>query len=294
MTTGAGDIPTDPMPAISRRRAAASRIGTALDRADGWSNTKTRLVSVAVLAVGLLLWEALARAEVISPIVLPAPSAIIAAAVSLFGSGFLYQHLWNSMLACILGFLVGSSLALLVGIPLGSSGFLGRVFSPFIVVFQAVPKVTLAPLFIVALGFGMTSKVVMASLVCFFPVFVNTVAGLTYLDKKAVNLMRSLGASRWPLLTMLALPSALPSIFAGLKAATTLAVIGVVVSELIGSNSGLGFLVALNTFQLRTATVYVLIGLYGILGWLLYLAVDTVSRKVLFWHAGTDSWRSGN
>ncbi len=249
------------------------------------------VAAVAVFLVGLIVWELIARAEWVAPIILPAPSAIWSAAVQMLGSGTLWRHLADSALASVIGFAVGSVLGFALGLPLGASDYVRRVFSPFIVVFQTIPKVTLAPLFVVAFGFGLSSKVVMASLVCFFPVFVNTVSGLTFLDPRAVNLMRSLGAKRWGILRRLALPSALPSVFAGLKSATTLAVIGVVVSELVGSSRGLGFLIALNTFQLRTATVYVLIGAYGLLGWLMYAVVDAIGNRVLFWQVGSDTWR---
>lgn len=266
-------------------------LGARLERMNRWGPVGVRLATVTVLAVTLVVWELFARTEVVANIILPPPTAILSASISLISSGFLWGHLWDSALASVIGFLIGSALGFALGVPLGASEFLRRVFSPFIVTFQTIPKVTLAPLFVVALGFGLTSKVVMASLICFFPVFVNTVAGLTYLDPKAVNLMRSLGASRWSILRRLALPSALPSIFAGLKSATTLAVIGVVVSELVGSSRGLGYLVALNTFQLRTPTVYVLIGFYGLLGWLMYAIVDAIAGRVLFWQAGSETWK---
>ena len=273
------DVSTDQVPLTERKQKSMSQ-----------RRLLARAASVVILVSGLLIWEALSRAGVLPEIILPAPTEIIGAAGSILTSSFLYPHLWSSVSAAVIGFFAGSLLALALGIPIGSSALLRQVFNPFVVVFQTIPKITLAPVFIVWFGFGALSKIVLSTVICFFPVFVNTVSGLSSLDHRAVNMMRALGASRFRMLTKLALPTALPSIFAGLGAATTLAVIGVVASEFVASSRGLGYLISLNSFQLRTATVFVLIGLYAIFGWLLFAVVDITGRRVVFWHATSDEW----
>lgn len=290
------DAPAGPIDVEARepdeKESLIEKFLAGLEKLNAWSRWPSRFASLVFLILGLGIWEYLSRNGTFPTIILPPPTAIITAAHSLLTSQFLYPHLWDSVSASVYGFFIGSALAFVLGIPLGISEFLRRVFSPFVIAFTSIPKVTLAPVFIVWLGFDIKAKVVMAALICFFPVFVNTIAGLAYLDPKGLNMMRSLGASRLRILTKLALPAALPSMFAGLRTATTLAVIGVVVSEFVGSASGLGYLLALNSFQLKTATVYVLIALYALLGWALFSIVDVVGRKVVFWQAGTEEWKS--
>jgi NitT/TauT family transport system permease protein len=187
-------------------------------------------------------------------------------------------------MATALGFAIGSSVAFVLAMILGYSSYLRRVFSVYIVMLQSVPKVAFAPVFIAWFGFGLVSKIVMSAVICFFPVFVDTLTGLGLTERKAINLMRSLKATRTEILFKLRLPTALPNVFAGLKTGVTLALIGVIVAELVGTNLGLGFLIGLYSFQLQVDNVFAIIVILGLIGWGMYAIVDFINRRVVFWH----------
>jgi NitT/TauT family transport system permease protein len=158
-----------------------------------------------------------------------------------------------------------------------------RLTYPFIVAFQAIPKVVFAPLFIVWFGFGQTSKVVMAIVIAFFPVLVNTMVGLETVPQDALRLMRSLRATRMQTFWKVRILHAAPLIFAGIKTALTFAVIGVIVGEFVGAREGLGYLLDAYHFQLRIDRVFALIVMLSLIGSVLYFIVEWVDRKLIFW-----------
>lgn len=243
---------------------------------------------IGVLLLFLGLWELLVRTEVLPPIIIPSPTETAAGGLSLVQQDFFFRHLWATVMSTLLGFGIGSALAFVLALILGYSSYLRRVFSVYIVMLQSVPKVAFAPVFIAWFGFGLVSKVVMSAVICFFPVFVDTLTGLGLTDAKAINLMRSLRATRTEILFKLRLPTALPNVFAGLKTGVTLALIGVIVAELVGTDLGLGFLIGLYSFQLQVDNVFAIIVMLGLIGWLLYAVVDAVNRRVVYWHRGSD------
>ena len=156
---------------------------------------------------------------------------------------------------------------------------------PFVVMFQAMPKVALAPLIIVWFGLGLTSKVVNAALVAFFPLMVNTIVGLRSAEEDKVNLMKSLAASKTQIFWMLQLPNAMPYIFAGLEIAMIFALIGAIVAELISSERGLGMLMQSMSFTMDVAGQFSVLLLLSVLGLILNGMVIGVRKRVLFWDA---------
>jgi NitT/TauT family transport system permease protein len=156
---------------------------------------------------------------------------------------------------------------------------------PFIVMFQAMPKVALAPIIIIWFGLGITSKVVTAALVAFFPLLVNTIVGLRSSEEDRVNLMRSLAASRWQIFWMLQLPNAMPYIFAGLEIAMIFALLGAIVAELVGAESGLGMLIQSMNFTMDVAGQFSVLLILSALGLILNGIVTAFRRRVLFWDA---------
>jgi NitT/TauT family transport system permease protein len=154
---------------------------------------------------------------------------------------------------------------------------------PFIVMFQAMPKVALAPLVIIWFGLGITSKIVAAALVAFFPLMVNTIAGLRSADEDRVNLMRSLAASRWQIFWMLQLPNAMPYIFAGLEIAMIFALIGAIVGEFVGATAGLGMLIQSMNFTMDVAGQFSILLILSALGLTLSGLIGVIRRRVLFW-----------
>jgi NitT/TauT family transport system permease protein len=194
-----------------------------------------------VLFVGLLLgWEGICRVGEISELVIPAPSAVSVVLWHGLTSGYLWPHIWTTTLEMSIGLLLGAVVGFMCGVALSEATFLRRLLWPYIIASQVVPKLALAPLFIVWFGFGMTSTVVITALICFFPLLENTLTGLEHIDPNKRELFRMLGATRTKTLLRLKIPSGLPVILAGLRVAVVLALVGAVVGEFIGGRDGLG------------------------------------------------------
>ena len=241
------------------------------------------LASAAVLVVLLALWEAGSRTGVFHEFILPAPSLIAAALGQLLTAGFFVEHLGVTLYETLAGFVIGAGLAFAAGVAMHAFPAVNRIVYPYVIVFQVVPKVALAPIFITWFGFGLTSKVVMAATISFFPTLVNTVAGLGAVEEEALLLFRSLVVRRHQAFFKLALPSALPYIFAGLKTSLTFAFIGAIVGEFVGANHGIGMLVETYNFQLDIPMVFALIAVLSIIGLGLYVAFEYLDRRVVFW-----------
>jgi NitT/TauT family transport system permease protein len=246
----------------------------------GPGNFLLRLVLIAgVLAV----WETLVRLFDVPAFILPTPSHIFMALYRGIASALYVGHFGITLLETLVGFALGTTLAFTLGVAIALSRRTEYFLYPFIVMFQAMPKVALAPLIIVWFGLGITSKIVSAALVAFFPLMVNTIVGLRSADEDRVNLMRSLAASRWQIFWMLQLPNALPYIFAGLEIAMIFALIGAIVAEFVGSQSGLGMLIQSMNFTMDVAGQFSLLLILAMLGLMLNSLVGAVRRRVLFW-----------
>jgi NitT/TauT family transport system permease protein len=200
-------------------------------------------------------------------------------------SSLYVDHIWITLSETLLGFIVGTSLAFLFGTVIALSRPVEYFLYPFIVMFQSMPKVALAPLIIVWFGLGLMSKVVNAALVAFFPLMVNTIVGLRSAEEDKVNLMKSLAATKTQIFWMLQLPNAMPYIFAGLEIAMIFALIGAIVAEFVGAQSGLGMLIQSMNFTMDVAGQFSVLLLLSLLGLLLNGIVIGVRRRVLFWDA---------
>jgi NitT/TauT family transport system permease protein len=194
-----------------------------------------------------------------------------------------FEHLRVTLTETLVGFAVGSTMALALGTVVALSRRTEYFLYPFIVMFQAMPKVALAPIIIVWFGLGLTSKVVTASLVAFFPLLVNTIVGLRSADEDRVSLMRSLAASRWQIFWMLQLPNAMPYIFAGLEIAMIFSLLGAIVAELVGAESGLGMLIQSMNFTMDVAGQFSVLLILSAVGLALNGIVAGIRRRVLFW-----------
>ena len=242
-----------------------------------------------LLMAGLLaIWEWAVATFEVPAYILPAPSRIFFALYNGLRCGLYPGHIWVTVSETLLGFVVGCALAFLLGAIVALSRRVEYFFYPIIVMFQAMPKVALAPLIIVWFGLGLTSKVVSAALVAFFPLMVNTIVGLRSTDEDRVNLMRSLSASRWQIFRMLQLPNALPYIFAGLEIAMIFALIGAIVAELVGAEKGLGMLIQSMNFTMDVAGQFSVLLILSVLGLILNGAVTLVRRRLLYWDVSRD------
>ena len=239
-----------------------------------------RLLFIAAL---IAVWEFLVKALDVPAYLLPAPSAVGMALYRGISSGLYQEHIGITMTETLLGFAVGTVLALLLGTAVALSRRFDYFLSPIIVMFQAMPKVALAPLIIVWFGLGLTSKVVNAALVCFFPLMINTIVGLRSAEEDRVSLMRSLSATPFQIFVMLRLPNAMPYIFAGLEIAMIFALIGAIVGEFVGAEAGLGMLIQSMNFSMDVAGQFSVLFILSIIGLVLNTIVLAVRRRVLFW-----------
>jgi NitT/TauT family transport system permease protein len=228
-------------------------------------------------------WEAGVRLLKIPVFILPAPSAIALAFYRGVVSLVYVQNLWITLLETFLGFVAGTALAFVLGIAVALSRRTEYYLYPFIIMFQSLPKVALAPLIVVWFGLGLTSKVVNAALIAFFPLMVNTIVGLRSADEDRVNLMRSLDASDVQIFWMLRLPGALPFIMAGLEVAMIFALIGAIVAEFAGAQSGLGMLIETLNFSADVAGIFSILFILSMMGLVLNQAILFARRRVLFW-----------
>jgi len=230
----------------------------------------------------VIAWETFTRVTRISRLLLPAPSDI---AVTLATSLPLLAHM-SAITAT--EFLLGFALSVVVGIPLGALLVYARPVElavyPLLVASQTVPKAAIAPIFVVWLGAGLTSKILIAFTIAFFPIVIDTAVGLRAAPPEVVNVVRSMGATPLQVFWFVRLPNALPNIFGGLKVASTLAVVGAIVGEFVSAEKGLGYLVLVANGELNTTLVFASVVTLSILGVVFYFLLELVERSVIRWH----------
>jgi NitT/TauT family transport system permease protein len=238
---------------------------------------------ILLLFAGLGLWEAAVRQFDVPTYILPAPTRVAMAFYRGVVSRVYVDNLWITLVETLLGFALGTALAFLLGTLVALSRRFEYYLYPFIVMFQALPKVALAPLIVVWFGLGLSSKVVNAALIAFFPLMVNTILGLRSADEDRINLMRSLDASETQIFWMLRLPGALPFIMAGVEVAMIFALIGAIVAEFVGAQNGLGVLIQSLNYSADIAGVFSVLLILSVLGLILNQVILLVRRRVLFW-----------
>jgi NitT/TauT family transport system permease protein len=243
-------------------------------------NVQAVFTRVAYPAAGLALlvglWALACWVGGLPTVVLPSPDKVL---YSFMGSlPLLLSEGWVTLKETLYGFLLALALGLPVAVAVANSRTLNLMFYPLLVALQSVPKVALAPLVLVWLGTGAESKLAIAWLVAFFPIIVDTAAGLRATPKELIELARSLNASGTQVLFKVQLPAALPFVFTGSKVAMTLAVIGAVIGEFVGSSEGLGFLLQTATSQLDTPLAFAALLALSLLGLGVYLLVEGVEQ----------------
>ncbi len=235
------------------------------------------------LGLALLAWEGTAHLAGLPAFILPAPAEVAARFVKSLSDGTLLRHTAATLLEIVLGLLVGTLFAIVIGYLIAKSRRFERLIAPYLVATQAIPIVAIAPLIVIWFGPGMFSKVLICSLIVFFPVLINTVVGVRAVPRSLHDLMRSLRATRLQILRYLEIPAALPIFLGGLRIGATLAVIGAVVGELVGSKQGLGFLINAARGQYDTALVFVAVFTLITLAITLYGVVAVLEAKFLKW-----------
>jgi NitT/TauT family transport system permease protein len=247
------------------------------------------ILRLLLLLAVLVVWEGAIRLFDIPAYIVPAPSKVLVALYRGLASTLYVRHLWTTLIETLFGFAAGSVVALVLGTLVALSCRCEYFLYPFILMFQAMPKVALAPLIIIWFGLGLASKVAQASLTAFFPLMVNTIAGLRSADEDRVALMRSLDASELQIFTMLRLPSAMPYIFAGFEIAMMLSLIGAIVAEFVGAQKGLGVLIMGMTYTMDVAGQFSVLIILSLLGLLLNTIIGVIRRHLLFWDTSQDA-----
>ena len=244
------------------------------------------LYPLASLTVLVLLWQGAITLFRIPDYLLPPPAAVFRALYDGFASGMLWPHIGTTLAETVSGYVIGCSLALIFGAALAESRTFERFVYPLLIGLQAMPKVALGPIILVWFGFGMASKVVLVALVCFFPLFVNTINGIQRTDRELIDACRAFSASRWYLLWHVKLPAAAGDIFSGLQIGVSLALIGAVVGEFLSAQQGLGYLIASASVSMSLSTMFAGVLLLAAIGLTGSLLMRLLHRKVVFWEGG--------
>jgi|TARA_B100001971_G_C18257218_1_gene583212 putative hydroxymethylpyrimidine transport system permease protein len=230
-----------------------------------------------LLILAFALWEILVHSFSVPDWLLPPPSQIF---VELFNTkGLLYFHAQITLREIVIGLLVSLCLAFSLSIAISWSDIVERTLLPFVITSQIIPIFTLAPLILIWVGTGISSKIVVVVLFTFFPVVISTVNGLKSGDKKMSDMLKTLGANRVQLYLKFYVPNALPQIFSGIKIAAVLSVIGAVIGEWIGSSGGLGWLIKLSGPQFKTERIFAAIFVLSILALSLY-TITVIMEKI--------------
>jgi NitT/TauT family transport system permease protein len=235
------------------------------------------------LAILVGLWEFALAVDYVSESILPHPKDIVVSFWELIRSDFVWDDIAATLWESVAGFLLGSALGLALAIPSGLSPIMRQMLGPYAVALQVTPRIAIAPLIIAWAGFGYNSKIWIAAIIAFFPVYVNALTGILTVDEDAREMFRSLGASRWQTFMHLMVPGSLPVMFAGLKTAAGLSLVGAVVGEFISAERGLGVLVQQFSSQLAIADAFAVILMLMFLGLLLYGTMEWLERTTVFW-----------
>lgn len=250
--------------------------------ASSWgAATGSWLPAVILLLATIVVWEAVVRIFAISAFIIPAPSEIARSLVAQWGT--LMQATLVTAGEILFGFLVSVVVGIAIALVIVRFDWLGRALYPLVVLFQNVPKVALAPIFILWFGYGLAPKIGLILVIAFFPVTLSMLAGMQSVDRSLLSLMNSVGASRTQILFRIRVPHSLPNLMAGTKIAATLSVIGAIVGEFAGASDGLGYVIQFASTQLDTALVFAALLLVSVLGIAFYYAAEILERIVVPW-----------
>ncbi len=232
-------------------------------------------------------WETAVRVFHMKEVILPTPTATF---ITLWvRRGYLLEHTWPTVIAVVGGFLIAAVAGFVIAVGIAYSRWINELTYPFLVSAQVVPKIALAPLFLIWFGVGLLPKVIIAALIAFFPIVINTAKGLTSVEPELIQFMRSLGASWREVFLKISLPWALPYVFAACKISITLAVVGAVVGEFIASDVGLGYVINYANITLETPLLFAGLILLSVVGMLLFLLVVMIERLVLSWQPSVEA-----
>ncbi len=242
------------------------------------------LYPLLAVTTGVILWYSLIYFLDMPNYILPSPERIL---VEIFQQYHLMlRHGWVTMYEAVAGFLLGVAIGVPCALLIVWSEPMGRALMPLLIFSQTIPKVAIAPLFLLWFGFGILPKIIVAFLICFFPIVISMATGLQSVEREMLELVRSMSATNFQVFLKARIPTSLPYLFSGLKVSITLSVIGAIVGEFVGSNEGLGYLVLVANGNVDTALLFAIIIVLSWIGFVLYGIIPILERLFIPWHTG--------
>jgi len=236
---------------------------------------------VGLSAVLIAAWQAACDVFAIPPFLLPSPVQVALKIVTLFDR--LMLHMMQTLAEVLAGFTLACAGGVAIAVITAHSRFLARTLYPLLVISQVVPTIAIAPLLVIWFGPGDVARLIVVFLIAFFPMVVNTTAGLLQVDEELIELVRGLNGSRWKIFTKIRMPNSLPSVFTGMRISIALSVIGAVVAEFVAADAGLGYLIFTGATNLDTDLVFAAVVLLAIMGIALFQFVRLANRLVVPW-----------
>lgn len=288
VTASAGVRPSSPAPppASSRTRR-------------GWrpSFSPRRTASalwrpITLVVVLTAAWWAVTENELVAPYILPSPADTWATTQA--NAAYLMQHTWVTTWETVLGFIIAAVFGVFVAVVMMYSVNLEKTVYPLILFAQVIPKIAIAPLFVVWLGFGPSPKILVAVLMAFFPIVISGLAGLRSVDPEILELTSTMGASRFKTFMKIRFPASLPQLMSGLKVAATLAVTGAVVGEFVGANEGLGYVILQANGNVDTAMLFAALIIMSLLGIVLFAIIEIAEKLLIPWHSSRRTTNSAS
>lgn len=241
-----------------------------------------RLLPLVGIFAFLVIWEILVIILDVKTYLLPRPTQIFQTIVDKFD--LLMGHTWVTAYEMVLGYLLAIAVAVPLAVGITSYRRFDKFITPILLFFQTIPKIAIAPVFLVWLGFGPSSKILLAFLISFFPIVIDTAIGLRSISPEMIDLARSMGASKLQIFLRFRMPTALPYFFGGLKVAATLAVVGAVVGEFVGADEGLGYLLLIAGANLDSPLLFAAIVALTALGLILFYVIEILEHYLIPWH----------
>ena len=229
----------------------------------------------------IAIWEIISRTGSVPSYILPAPSKIIYSLFSNFS--LMGRHILVTVYETLVGFIISVFLGIIIAIIMDGLPFVKKVIYPLLITSQTIPIITLAPLFIIWFGYGYLPKIIIVILICFFPISINLLQGLGSVDIELINLLKSMGASKYQIYKIVKLPASLPSLFSGLKIAATYSIMGATIGEWVGGKDGIGVFMLRAKYSFATDKVFGAIIIITVLSICLLKLIEFIERKSMPW-----------
>jgi NitT/TauT family transport system permease protein len=232
---------------------------------------------------GLFLWHYGVIWSGVDDFILPGPIDVFGGLKMQLADPIFYSHLWVTTQEALAGFFIAAMIALTLGTAVSQIRIVEKTVMPYVAAIQTIPKVALAPLFVIWFGYGLSSKIVMAAVICFFPMLINVIEGLNSADAERIRMLTVFGASKGQIFKKVKFPSALPFVFAGLDIGIVFAILGAVVGEFLGAQRGLGTLLLQTQYNFDIAGMFAVLIVLSVMGFIGHSTVMVLKKKFAFW-----------